>query len=184
MITLLEFGSNSDLVDYVWFLKGVRVKFDRIVIVFPDNNHLQSLAKWNPQAGNTISSATVSWSSNGDQQYRQGAASHGGGSCWHPKLLVAEPGQLSASAVCTGSEFGSCVKKRKRGRGNPCLRATPNQKLTREIILPEVVFRVDDGVVRWGRRHVSSGFNKRPTLFMTVKTRSGTRGFVHRARKG
>ncbi|KOM45675.1 hypothetical protein LR48_Vigan06g098100 [Vigna angularis] len=98
--------------------------------------------------------------------------------------LVAEPGRLSASAVCTGGKSGSCVKKRRRGSGNPCLRATPNQKLTREIILLEVIFGVDDGVVRWGRRHVSSGFSKRrPTSFTMVKTRRGTRGFLHRARR-
>ncbi|WVY95705.1 hypothetical protein V8G54_027856 [Vigna mungo] len=54
----------------------------------------------------------------------------------------------------------------------------------REIIQLEVVFRIDDGLVRWGSRFVFSGFRKRPTLFTMMMTHSKTRGFLHRAREG
>ncbi|KOM28930.1 hypothetical protein LR48_Vigan618s001200 [Vigna angularis] len=97
-----------------------------------------------------------------------------------PSPLVAESGRLPASAACTGGESGPCVKKRRRGSENPCLRAAPNRKLTREIFLPEVIFGEDDRVIRWGRKHVSGSFSKRRSAsFMTVKTRRGTGGFLH-----
>ncbi|WVZ02505.1 hypothetical protein V8G54_023311 [Vigna mungo] len=102
-----------------------------------------------------------------------GAASHGGGSvrrrcqrqCWHPKLLVTEPGRLPVSATVADAEIES--------------------SLMREIIRPEVVFRIDDGLVRWERRLVFGGFNKRrPAVFMTVMACRETKGFLLRVREG
>ncbi|WVZ19239.1 hypothetical protein V8G54_006561 [Vigna mungo] len=46
-------------------------------------------------------------------------------------------GGARASAACVGAEYERCVKRRRRGRGSPCLRAAPTRKLTREIFLPE-----------------------------------------------